>query len=60
MALNFVVETVSLNILRNYQPCRAIAQTVSRRLPTAAARVQSQVRSCGTCGGQSDTGAGFL
>jgi hypothetical protein len=39
---------------------RAIAQAVSRWLPTAAARVRSQVRSCGTCGGQSGTGAGFL
>jgi hypothetical protein len=34
----------------------AIAQAVSRRLPTVAA----QVRSCGICGGQSGTGAGFL
>jgi hypothetical protein len=39
---------------------RAIAQAVSRRLPTAAARVRSQVRSCGICGGQSGTGADFL
>jgi hypothetical protein len=35
---------------------RAIAQAVSRWLPTAAAWVRSQVRSCGICGGQS----GFL
>jgi hypothetical protein len=32
---------------------RAIAQVVSRWLPTAAARVRSQVRSCGICGGHS-------
>jgi hypothetical protein len=38
----------------------AIAQAVSRRLPTAANRVRAQVSSCGTCGGQSGTGAGFL
>jgi hypothetical protein len=35
---------------------RAVARKVSRWLPTAAARVWS----CGICGGQSDTGAGFL
>jgi hypothetical protein len=39
---------------------RAIAQTVSRWLPTAAARVRSQVSSCGICGEQSGTGAGLL
>jgi hypothetical protein len=38
---------------------RAIAQAVSRRLPTAAGRVRSQVRSCGICGGQSGTGEVF-
>jgi hypothetical protein len=32
---------------------RAIAHAVGRRLPTAAARVRAQVRSCGICGGQS-------
>jgi hypothetical protein len=39
---------------------RAAAQAVSGRLPTAAARVQARVRSCGICGGQSGTGEGFL
>jgi hypothetical protein len=39
---------------------RAIAQAVSRWLPTAAVRVRSQVRSCGIFGGQSGTEAGFL
>jgi hypothetical protein len=38
----------------------AIAQAVSRRLPTSAAWVRAQVGSCGICGGQSGTGAGFL
>jgi hypothetical protein len=37
-----------------------IAQAVSRRLPTATARVRAQVRPCGIFGGQSGTGAGFL
>jgi hypothetical protein len=37
---------------------RAIAQAVSRRLPTAA--VRAQVRSCGICGELSGTGADFL
>jgi hypothetical protein len=30
------------------------------RLPTSAARVRSQVTSCGICGGQSGIWAGFL
>jgi hypothetical protein len=33
---------------------------VSRRLPTAAARVRAQVRSCGISGGQNGSGAGFI
>jgi hypothetical protein len=32
---------------------RAITQAVSSLLPTAAARVRAQVKSCGICGGQS-------
>jgi hypothetical protein len=40
--------------------CRGIVQAVSHRLPRAAARVRSYVRSCGVCGGQSGAGAGFL
>jgi hypothetical protein len=39
---------------------RAVAEAVSRWLPTAAARVQSRVWSCGICGGQIGAGAGFL
>jgi hypothetical protein len=38
----------------------AIAQAVSPRLPVAAARVRAKFKSCGICGGQSGTGAGFL
>jgi hypothetical protein len=36
-----------------------VAQAVSSWLPTAAVRVQDRA-ACGVCGGQSDTGAGFL
>jgi hypothetical protein len=39
---------------------RAIAEAVSRWLPTAAARVQSRVWSSGICRGQSGAGADFL
>jgi hypothetical protein len=39
---------------------RPVAQAVSRLLPTAAARVQTRVWSCGICGGQSGAGTGFL
>jgi hypothetical protein len=39
---------------------RAIAEAVSRWLPTAAARVRARVWSSGICGGQSGVGGGFL
>jgi hypothetical protein len=39
---------------------RAIAQTVSRWLPTAAAPVRARVLPSWICGGQSGAGAGFL
>jgi hypothetical protein len=42
------------------QEGHAIAQAVSRWLPTAAARVRSRIWSSGICGGQSGAGAGFL
>jgi hypothetical protein len=43
----------------NLQHGRAVAQVVSRWLPTAAARVLVRAAG-GICGGQSDIGAGFL
>jgi hypothetical protein len=39
---------------------RAIAEAVSRWLPTAAAWVRTRVWSSGICGGQNGVGAGFL
>jgi hypothetical protein len=39
---------------------RAIAQAVSRWLPTAAARVRTPYLASGICGEQSGVGAGFL
>jgi hypothetical protein len=38
----------------------AIDQVVRLQFPTAAAQVQSQVRSCGVCDEQSGTGEAFL
>jgi hypothetical protein len=43
-----------------YKTDRAIAQAVSRRLRIAGARVRTQARSCGICGGKSGTGEDFL
>jgi hypothetical protein len=51
-----------IKLIENYK-CklgRAIAEAVSRWLPTAAARVQSRVWSSGICGAQSGVGVGFL
>jgi hypothetical protein len=44
----------------NVVKLRAIAQAVSGRPPTAATPVQAQIRTCGICGEQSGTGAGFI
>jgi hypothetical protein len=49
-----------LSIASSWVVGRAIAQAISRQFPNAAARVRSQVRSCGICSGQRGTGAGFL
>jgi hypothetical protein len=46
--------------LLNFGWDRAVAQAVSRRLPNTAAPIRAQVRSCGICGEQGGTGAGFL
>jgi hypothetical protein len=45
--------------IRNTQG-RAIAQAVSRWLPTATTRVRAKVKSCGICCGQSGTGGSFI
>jgi hypothetical protein len=42
------------------QQGRSIVQAVSRRLPTAAARVRAPLWLCGIRGGQRGAGAGFL
>jgi hypothetical protein len=46
--------------LNNVYDSRAMALAVSRRPPTAEARVQFRVGPCGMCGGQSGTGTGFF
>jgi hypothetical protein len=44
----------------NRGPGRAIVQVVSSRLPITVTWVRAQVNSYGICGGQSDTGEGYL
>jgi hypothetical protein len=52
--------TSEVNSSAKHRHGRAIAQAVSRWLPTAADRVRARLWSSGICGGQSDAGAGFL
>jgi hypothetical protein len=59
LVYSFVVCVAVLNS-SNCTLGRAIAQAVSRWLPTAAARVRARFWSCGICDGQSGAGAGFL
>jgi hypothetical protein len=52
----WLIVLISGNYGQNYRlVClgHAIAQAVSRRLPTTAGRVRAQVRSRGICGGRS-------
>jgi hypothetical protein len=61
MHITIARQQLSKHILEvSSQQGRAIAQAVSRWLPTEAARVRSRVLSSGICGGQSGAGAGFL
>jgi hypothetical protein len=60
-----LITAVSLLFMFSFDVCnfcagRAIAQAVSRRLPTVAARIRAQFRSCEISGGQSGVEAGFL
>jgi hypothetical protein len=50
---------LNINIKLTLSKGRAVAQAVSRWLPTSAARVRVRA-ACGVCGGQSGIGAGFL
>jgi hypothetical protein len=57
---NHLEACLTRNIYSKMDLGRAIAQAVNRQLPTAAAWVRARIRSCGICGEQSGTGAGFL
>jgi hypothetical protein len=60
MCLYIITDLIAVNCWIKVTNGRVIAQAVSRRLPTAAARIRAQVRSCRICGGQNGTGTGFL
>jgi ribosomal protein S14 len=57
-ACPFIKQNKIKNYTNNMQG-RAVAEAVSRWLPTPAARVRARAE-CGVCGGQSGTGASFL
>jgi hypothetical protein len=50
----------SEKLFESFKGNSTVAQAVSRRFPTAAARFRTRVKSCGICGGHSGTGTGFL
>jgi hypothetical protein len=54
-AMKFILVSINKN-----NEDRAIAEEVGCQLPTVAARVRSQVMSCGICWVKSGTGVGFL
>jgi hypothetical protein len=53
------IQLLTIEVLKHKASGRAMAQAVSRRPPTAEARVRSRNSPCGICGGQSGTGTGF-
>jgi hypothetical protein len=58
--MRIVIPVTSLALFNSLKTDRAMTQAVSRLFSNAAARVPTQVRSCGICGVQSGTGVGFL
>jgi hypothetical protein len=60
VSLMFVYCQEKVNRSLGYSVGRSTAKEFSRRLPTTEARLRSQVKSCGICGGQSGTGVRFF
>jgi hypothetical protein len=60
----FTTNPSKIRQFQHYTPScrqgRAVAQAVSRQLPTAAARVRARFKSYGIFGGQRGYGTGFL